>query len=301
MTDHATGEWGVHLGIYEKALLPGSVESLFTSAAQSGFSFVDLSIDESPERLARLSWPSHRRDQVRNAARDAGVEIGGLCLSAHRTIAPGSADPAQREAARTLLVDAIDLARDLGAPVVQIAGYYAHYEAPRPGARDDYIDVLTAGTRHAARRGVALGIENVEGTDIVSVQAAMAVVDAIGSPWFALYPDIGNFVVQSRDVVSEMRASMGHALAWHVKDARPGEPRRVPMGGGDVPWDAAFTELARQRWSGRVMVEMWNDDNDANQIAAQAGAFIAERMNAAGIPIHGRKPIPATDRKDTRG
>lgn len=289
---NARDEWGVRLGIYEKALRGDTVEALLLSAAEADFDFIDLSLDESTDRLARLAWSPSRRDSVREAARQAGVAIGGLCLSAHRTIAPGSADPAQRAAARTLLFDTIDLAHDLAVPVVQIAGYYAHYETPRDGARDDYIAVLREGTRYAARQGVALGIENVEGTDIVSIDAALSVVRAVESPWFALYPDIGNFVVQSRDVVAEMRASAGHALAWHVKDARMDEPRRVPMGEGDVPWVAAFAELARQRWSGRVMVEMWNDNDDANQVAQRAGAFIAAHMRAAEIPIHGRHPVP---------
>jgi len=284
-------QWGVRLGIYEKALRGASLDELFVSAARAGFTFVDLSLDESPPRLARLLWSSEERVAVRDAAARAGIEIGGLCLSAHRTIALGSADPAQRERALEILLQAIDLARDLGATIVQIAGYYAHLEVPREDARADYIDVLRVGADYAALRGVVLGIENVEGTDVVSIDAALAIVDEVGSPWLGIYPDIGNFVVQSRDVATEVRAAAGRALAWHVKDARPGEPRRVPMGRGDVPWDVAFAELAAQHWSGRVMVEMWNDDaDDAETIAADAGAFIAGRLAAAGIPVH---PAPA--------
>lgn len=277
---------GVSLGIYEKALAGGDLEALFESARRAGFSFVDLSVDESPERLARLRWTQAEREHVRAAARRHGILIGGICLSAHRSTAPGSSDPAQRALALEMLVDAIDLCADLGVSVLQIAGYYAYYEGPRTGARDDYIDVLRAGARHAARTGVILGLENVDGTDVVSTAAALAIVDAVDSPWFRLYPDVGNFVVQSRDVVAEVSAAAHHAVAWHVKEARPGEPRRVPMGEGDVPWDEAFAALADAGWNGRIMIEMWNDDDpESERIAERARLFVAERLGAAGIRV----------------
>jgi len=280
----ATG--GVLLGIYEKALRGNTLDELFASARRAGFAFVDLSIDESPERLARLRWTDVERQEVREAARRHGVMIGGICLSAHRSTAPGSSDPAQRALALEMMVDAIDLCADLGASVLQIAGYYAYYEEPRDTARADYIEILRVGTHYAARRGIVLGLENVDGTDVISTAEALSIVDEIRSPWFHLYPDIGNFVVQSREVASEVAAAAKHAVAWHVKEARPGEPRRVPMGEGDVPWDAAFAALAAAQWNGRIMIEMWNDDDpESERISAQARRFVEERLRRAGIAV----------------
>lgn len=277
---------GVLLGIYEKALHGETLDDLFASARRAGFAFVDLSLDESPERLARLRWSPSEREEVREAARRHGLIIGGICLSAHRSTAPGSNSPAQRGLALEMLIEAIDLCVDLGVSVLQIAGYYAFYEEPRQGAREDYIEVMRAGARHAARRGIVLGLENVDGTDVVSTEDALAIVDAVRSPWFRLYPDIGNFVVQSREVVTEVAAAAQHAVAWHVKEARPGEPRRVPIGEGDVPWDAAFAALAAAHWSGRIMIEMWNDDSEESErIAEQARRFVEERLQRAGIAV----------------
>lgn len=284
--DTRHGAEGILLGIYEKALAGEDLDEIFASARRAGFAFVDLSIDESPARLMRLHWTRDERQQVREAARRNGVAIGGLCLSAHRATAPGSGDEQQREKAFLMLVDAIDLCADLGASVVQIAGYYAYYEKRRDGARADYIAVLRAGARHAARRGVVLGLENVDGTDVTSIDEALSIVTEVGSPWFRLYPDIGNVVVQSGDVVAEIEAAADHAVAWHVKEARPGEPRRVTMGEGDVPWDDAFRTLAARQWNGRIMIEMWNDDSpDSEDLAAQAGRFVRERLSAAGVRV----------------
>lgn len=277
---------GVILGIYEKALTGPNLDEIFASARRAGFSFVDLSIDETPERLARLRWTTQQRRDVREAAQRHGIAIGGICLSAHRAIAPGSHDPEQRAHALRILQQAIHLCVDLGVSVLQIAGYYAYYEDPRPEARADYIEVLRAGARHAARCGIVLGLENVDGTDVVSTAEALKIVDEIGSPWFQLYPDIGNFVVQSRDVVPEVAAAVRYAVAWHVKEARPGQPRRVPLGEGDVPWHDAFAALAAAGWSGRIMIEMWNDDAPESElIAEEARLFVTGKLVGAGIRI----------------
>ena len=277
----------VELGIYEKALaFNGDWDEFFGSAARGGFSFVDLSVDETPQRLARLDWTAAERAEIRTAAARHSVSLGGLCLSVHRKIAPGSADPQTRRTAVNVLYKGIDLCKDLGIPILQLAGYYAFYEQPEPGARNRYVEVLRAGARYAAQRGILLGIENVDGTDITSISRAMEVVREINSAWLALYPDIGNLTERSVDVISELAAGEGHMLALHVKETIPGQPRRIPMGDGDVPWEHAFTELARQHWTGRIMIEMWNDEHpDSAEIASRARDFIADRLAEAGLTV----------------
>ena len=105
-------EAGISLGIYEKALRSGPLavsgnrvdgeawRVFLDQVPHAGFSFLDLSIDESPEREARLDWDRARRGIVRRAVETVGTAIGGLCLSVHRKIGPGSADPGVRERAR---------------------------------------------------------------------------------------------------------------------------------------------------------------------------------------------------------
>lgn len=287
--------FGVELGIYEKALQwTGDWNEFFASAAAAGFSFVDLSLDESDDRIARLDWSLEERHAVRDAAEHSGILLGGLCLSVHRRIAPGSSDAAMRAKAADVLYRGIELCHDLGMSVLQLAGYFAYYEgAAHPRAHEWYVETLRKGARYAARLGVVLGIENVDGTDITSISRAIAVINEIDSPWLQLYPDIGNLAEQSLDAVAELRAGAGHMVALHVKETRPGEPRRVAMGQGVVDWESSFTELVRQEWSGRVMIEMWNDDApESASLASEAREFIAARLTAAGMPvlgIHSRK------------
>ena len=289
---------GISLGIYEKALrggppavsgsrVAGEAWRVFLDQVpRAGFSFLDLSIDESPEREARLDWDAGQCRTVRRAAETAGTDIGGICLSVHRRIGPGSADPAVRRRAREVMARGLQVCHDLGVPVIQIAGYYCYYEDPNPDAERWYAQLLADAVPLAARLGVVMGIENVDGDDVTSLTKAMEFVDAVDSPYLQLYPDLGNIAEQSLDPGAELAAGEGHMVAMHAKDVRPGEPRRVEMGTGVVDWDRSFELLAAQGWSGRLMIEMWNDDvPDSLSRCAAARAFIEERAASAGIAI----------------
>lgn len=292
---------GVSLGIYEKALVSyPDWSAFFAQAAQAGFSFVDLSVDESATRSARLGWTAAQRTAVRSAADREGVQLGAICLSLHRRIMPGSVDPEIRRRAGEVYRRGIELAADLGVSVLQIAGYYAYYEPEDPAARQRYLGTLSEAVPFAARAGVVLGIENVDGHDIASIPDAMAVVDQVDSPWVQLYPDIGNVAEHGGDATEELRRGQGHVLALHVKDVLPGRPRRIPFGHGVTDFDAAFAELQRQQWSGRIMLEMWNDDaDDSLDTCVAARRFIEAKLAQAGVPVVERASDAYED-EDTR-
>jgi len=277
----------VSLGIYEKALRwTGDWGQLFTDARAAGFSFVDLSVDETPERRARLEWTAKTRREVRAAAEREGIQLGGVCLSVHRAVGPGSADPAVRAEADRIFEQGIDLCHDLGIPVLQVAGYYAYYEDRDAGQRERYVASLRRAIPKAARAGVLLGIENVDGNDVSSISRGMNIVREIDSPWLQMYPDVGNIAEQQLDEIEELRAGEGHMLAIHLKDVRVREPRRVPMGEGIANFPKAFAELVRQGWSGRMMIEMWNDDApDSVARCIQARLVVERWLSEAGVSV----------------
>ena len=236
--------------------------------------------------MARLGWEQNRRRMVRHCAEAAETVIGGVCLSVHRRIGPGSADPAVRQRARDVMAEGLRLCHDLGAPVLQVAGYYCYYEQMNDHAEQWYTDLLLDALPMAARLGVVMGIENVDGTDVTSIRKAMEFVKLADSPYLQVYPDLGNIAEQQLDAVTELEAGRGHMVAIHVKDVRPGEPRRVPMGEGTVDWDESFAILAEQNWRGRMMIEMWNDDApDSNARSSSAREFIEDHLRTAGIPV----------------
>ncbi len=274
------------LGIYEKAL-PLDIDwyERLDLARQVGFDFVELSCDESAERQARLDWTKAERRRLRDATDKSGVPLMTMCLSAHRALALGSADPVTRRKGLDLLQKAIDFSLDLGVRIIQIAGYYDYYGASDAGSERRYLESLAQGIPWASEAGVMLGVETMEGANVVdSISRAMRHVEALNSPWFQIYPDIGNLAAHGFDVGDELGIGQGHIIGVHVKDSRPGEPRRVPFGEGVVPFVAAFRKLAELGFRGPVLIEMWNDNRpDSMELIAAARQWVVGKMLEGGL------------------
>ena len=116
------------LGLYEKSM-PAELTLAERLAAvrNAGFDHLDMSVDETEERQARLAWSAAERAEVRRAVEATGTPISTLCLSGHRRWPLGSHDPAKRERAGRMFHDAVDLACYLGVRIVQLAGYDVWY------------------------------------------------------------------------------------------------------------------------------------------------------------------------------
>jgi L-ribulose-5-phosphate 3-epimerase len=273
------------VGIYEKAL-PFEVDwyERLTIARYAGFDFVEISIDESDQRLIRLDWSERERANLRQAIASTGVPLITMCLSGHRKFPFGSADPKVRRRAFDIMRKAIDFAVEIGVRVIQLAGYYVYYEPHNDGSLQRYQEGLAKSLEWATQADVMLALENVDGSDVDSISQAMYFVQAFGSPWFQIYPDIGNLAEHGLDVCAELELARGHIVGVHVKDTRPGEPRRVPFGKGTVPFVEAFRKLAEMNFSGPILMEMWNDDSpDSMQIVQQSREWIVDRMLEAGL------------------
>ncbi|MEO8411836.1 MAG: TIM barrel protein, partial [Propionivibrio sp.] len=103
------------VGIYEKALPKGmNWAERFAAAKAAGYDFVEMSVDETPERMARLDWSLAERLDFFRASRECGVPVPSMCLSGHRKIPFGSADPAIRARAVEFMEKAIRFAADTG-------------------------------------------------------------------------------------------------------------------------------------------------------------------------------------------
>ena len=271
------------LGIYEKALPERSGwASRLAVAAETGYGFVEISVDHDPERMARLDWPADRRRALRDASEESGVRIQTIVLSAHRRYPLGGASADRRALARSILHRAIDLAGDIGARIVQLAGYFVYDEPHTPQTRGWFLDGIGEGLGRAASSGVMLGLETMDGEDVTSVADAMEIVGIFDSPWLRVYPDVGNLAANGLDVAAELRLARGNLVGIHLKDARPGQYRRVPFGAGEVPFVAAFRALDEIGYDGSYLIEMWNDGApDATETMRSARAWILSRMREA--------------------
>ena len=150
----------VPLGIYEKAL-PAGEDWLkrLTLAKELGFDFVEMSVDETDHRLARLDWSSEQRLRVIDAISRTGIRIPSMCLSAHRRFPLGSEDDKTRNQGLEIMRKAIVLAQDLGIRVIQLAGYDVYYQQANDHTRERFREGLQESVEMASRAQVTLAME----------------------------------------------------------------------------------------------------------------------------------------------
>ena len=276
------------VGLYEKAL-PASMgwDERLAAAGQAGYDFVEISIDESDERLGRLDWPASGRAALRHSISNTGVQIMTMCLSGHRKFPLGSHDPGIRRQGEELLRKAIAFAGDVGLRVVQVMAYDVFYETSDAETAAHFVEGLERGTRWAGQAGVMLGLENLDTDFVDSIRKGLAIIHEIDSPWLRLYPDIGNLAAAGYFPPDEVILAKGQLLGVHVKDALPRLIRGVPFGEGIVPFQETFQALVKTGFWGLLGIEMWGQmhaSQDPIECVASARRYVENLVMEAWPP-----------------
>jgi len=268
------------IGLYEKAL-PAALnwEERLAAAGRAGYDFVEISIDESDERLARLVWPASERAALRQAIANTDVRIMTMCLSGHRKYPLGSHTPEVRQKGLEILYKAIQFAGDIGLRVVQVMGYDVFYETSDDETAANFVEGLYRGAQYAGQAGVMLGLENLDTPFVENLSKGLAIINEINSPWLHLYPDIGNLAAAGYNPPDELLLAKNQVLGIHVKDAMPKIIRGIPFGEGIVPFRETFRVLAEIGFWGLLGVEIWGDRHageDPLTSAADAHRFVCD-------------------------
>jgi len=273
------------VGLYEKALPPElSWEERLAAAGQAGYDFIDISIDETDERLSRLDWTAAERASLRDAIANTGVRVSTMCLSAHRKFALGSRDPKIRQQGQDIMAKAIDFAVDIGLRVVQVMAYDVFYEPSDEWTQAKFKEGLAVGAKMAGQAGMMLGIENLDTPFVENASQGLALINEINSPWLQLYLDMGNLAAAGYYPPDELRLAKDNLLGVHVKDAAPKVIRGIPFGEGIVPFRKIFKTMAEMGFWGMLAVEMWgymHPDEDPIEHAAAARRFVDDLVAEA--------------------
>ena len=270
------------LSVYEKAM-PGHIgwKEKLTAAKEAGYDGVELSVDESDERLSRLDWSATQRLDLLRASRETGVRLPSLCLSGHRRYPLGSRDPETVRRGMAILEKAVRLAGDLGIRLIQLAGYDVYYEPSAPDTAARFAENLQHAVSIAAADGVTLGLETMETPFMNTTKKAMTHIRRVKSPYLQLYPDIGNITNAVPDAVRDLQSGQGHIAAAHLKETRPGVYRDLYYGEGEVDFQAAIRELLRQGVR-LYTAEFWyREGTDWRRELSRARPFLQERFTEA--------------------
>lgn len=252
------------LGLYEKAM-PGTmtIGDKLECAKECGYDYVELSVDETDEKLARLDWTKEERLALVTEMYRVGLPLRSMCLSGHRKYPFGAKDPEVRKRGMEIMEKAIDLADDLGIRTIQLAGYDAYYEKDQwEGSRQAFLENLTKATEMAAAKGISMGFETMETPFMNTVWKSMFYVNHIDNPWLGVYPDCGNLtnaaVADGSSVTDDLYSGRGHVIAMHLKATKPGLFRDMVF--DDPTSHVDFEADIAKAWSlgvRRYVTEMW--------------------------------------------
>lgn len=250
------------IGLYEKAM-PKTMtwREMLECAKECGYDFVEISIDETDARLARLDWTPEERLELVATMKEVGVPIRSMCLSGHRKYPFGASDPAVRARGMEIMEKAVQLADDLGIRIIQLAGYDVYYEQGTAESERLFRENLAKAVDMAACRGIVLGFETMETEFMNTVEKSMKYVNLIDSPYLGVYPDSGNLTNAAKtygtDVLEDLETGRGHIVALHLKETVPGKFREIPFLTGHVDFPAVIAKA----WAmgvRRYVTEMWD-------------------------------------------
>ncbi|MFA9493521.1 L-ribulose-5-phosphate 3-epimerase [Streptococcus sp. E17BB] len=282
------------IGIYEKAT-PKHFTWLerLQFAKELGFDFVEMSVDESDARWARLDWTKEERLELVKAVYETGVRIPTICFSGHRRYPLGSNNPELEAEALSAMKKCIELAQDLGVRVIQLAGYDVYYEEKSPETRERFIKNLRKSCDWAEQAQVILAIEIMDDPFINSIQKYQAIEQEINSPYLFVYPDTGNVSAWHNDIWSEFYLGHRSIAALHLKDTYPvtetckGQFRDVPFGQGCVDWENMFAVLKKTNYQGPFLIEMWSENcetvEETKAAIKEAQDFLYPLLEKAGL------------------
>jgi len=280
------------LGIYEKAM-PTSLtwDERLQSAKKLGFDFVEISIDETDERQARLDWSDEDIYDLRRLCEKYGMPLQSMCLSAHRKFPFGSMDEDIREKSLVIMKKAISLAYKLGIRCIQMAGYDVYYEPQSEQTHVRFIDGMKQATKMAERAGVMLGVEIMDTPYLNSLSKFEVLKREIPSPYFMAYPDVGNITGWNYDVCTELKLSQDHIVQVHLKDTLrvsetgKGQFRDLVIGEGEVDFHSIFKTLRDIDYRSPLVIEMWAQNDNWFEELTKAKKTIQTIANSVGFEL----------------
>jgi predicted hexulose-6-phosphate isomerase len=271
------------LGLYEKSI-PNDYgwDLKFSNAREAGFDYLEMSIDESENKLSRLDWSNEKIHQLANIADFENMKIGSICLSGHRKYPLGGED---EETSINIMKKAINFAFEAGIPIIQLAGYDVYYQKSSNITLKRFEKNLQSATELAAQAGVILGFETMETPFMDTVEKAMNYVNKMQSAYLGVYPDIGNLnnaaIAYKGSVIEDLEKAKGHLIALHIKETVPGKYREIPFNKGCVD----FKTILNKAWDlgiRRYVTELWyvgNEDwKDKNKEACELARNILDKL-----------------------
>lgn len=251
------------------------VEDAIRLARDVGYQGVEIApytIAETVDRIAPA-----RRDAIRAAAEQAGIEIIGLhwLLVGPKNVHLTTADAAVRQRTQQYFLDLIRLCADLGgnrmvigSPKQRNIEAGSTFEQAWERAKELFRGLLPL----AEETGVALCLEPLARTEtdfVYTVAQGVRMVDEIDHPNFRVHIDVKAMCDEGRPLDEIIRGAAGKVGHFHVNDANRNGP-----GWGDTDYAPIVRGVRDIGYDDYASVEVFDFQYDPRHIAQSSLDFL---------------------------
>lgn len=210
--------------------------------ADLGFDAVDITgyyFDGYPE----IPEPNYLY-RIKRTAHSLGIEISGTGVRNDFTIP----DKALREKEKERVLNWINVAADLGAPVLRIfAGSEKRDGYTREQIKEWMLEDIYHCVTAAESKGVILGLQN-HNDFILTSDHVLDFMKAIPNPWFGLILDTGSY--RKEDPYLAIEKTIEYAVNWQIKELIFVDGKEVET---DMP--RLFNIIKKSNYSGYLPIE----------------------------------------------
>lgn len=235
--------FGVHTSMWTMHWDRAGAERAIVAAAEHGVDFIEIALLD----LAAVDAAHTRRL----------LETHGLRAVCSLGMPEGCWPSRDPEAATGHLCKVIDAAAAIGAEAVTgvVYGGIGERTGQPPTARelDNVARTLAAAARHAAARGLALGIEPVNRyeTHLINTgRQAREMIEKVGAENLFIHLDTYHMNIEEKGAANGILAARDHLRYIHLSESDRGTP-----GEGCCDWDEIFASLAAIGFDGGMAME----------------------------------------------
>ncbi len=229
-------------------------------------------LEEVIRRLARIgydgieigcaaphAWPAHlsqaRRRQLRDIMNSEGLTAVSLLPAPGGGPGFNAASPLPEERQTTLehYKEVVDLAADLGAPLVLYIAGWLVYGTTREEGWKRSRDCLSRIAEHAATRGITIAVEptSADSNLIETADDALELMRATGQPNVKVMFD--TYHARYRN---EVPSDYVYAMAPHLAHIHFADTDRLPPGEGETNWRSVMQAVLDIEYSGHLTMEI---------------------------------------------
>jgi 5-keto-L-gluconate epimerase len=240
------------------ALFSGSFTERARKAGAAGADGLEL-MTINPRALNAGAVAQTLRD---NGLKAAAIGSGAIAFVTGVTLLHKDADVSAR--AKTLLLDLIDFASAIQAPLVTIGSFRGRVAAVGADGRKRLCEILREAASHAQKSGVRIVVEpaNRYELDLVNNAAeGLAFVAEVNHPAVGLLLDTFHGNIEENSWTEPLRQVMAAGKLWHV---HVGDNNRLAPGRGLIDFPAIIGTLKSIDYQGYISAELLpRPDGDA--------------------------------------